>query len=658
MSLPLRIKHLAFQAGRRLFRSLPLDPARRGRLRDRLLPAIGHWQPPPPAGIVPAGPGQPLRAFLRADEPAIGHVPPAPGVLPDPPPARLVAFYLPQFHPFPENDAWWGKGFTEWRNVTRALPQFEGHRQPRLPADLGFYDLRNPQVMRDQARLAADHGISAFCFYFYWFGGKTLMEEPLRQWLADPSIDLSFCLCWANENWSRRWDGREDDVLIAQQHGAADDLAFIAHVAAYLRDPRALKVDGRPVLLVYRADLLPDAAATAGRWRQWCLDNGIGPIHLACVHGFTHPDPRTIGFDAAVEFPPNLCSPPVVSARQYLLNPDFGGDVRDWRTMAAEMAARPLPDYPLHPGVNPAWDNEPRRSGRGRVYLHASPRGYRDWLAATVHGRLRDVPPGRRLVFLNAWNEWAEGAVLEPDQHLGHAWLQATRAALQPPAGPAPRQRPCAVLTGTDAGRLVPLLDRLAATGLPWRVVLPSPAPGRSLPSLPPGNRDLAVEVLPLPADFPPLAAFLHAASRLLDGGTGLVLHLQDTPAAGPEASLLAPDSLHAALDAFHTRPTLGAVVPQGCLSAPPAPEDTDPLAARLAVQCGLYAPDPAAPRLRGSQGWFRLSALRPVLDAHLPPSLLAGGAAAALEGLLPAAIAHAGGTVVDTSALAGGPGT
>ncbi|MEO6925093.1 MAG: glycoside hydrolase family 99-like domain-containing protein, partial [Rhodanobacter sp.] len=395
------------------FRLTPMPATTRDRWRQRFLDRHYALIPREPQGEVNDGTHAERRPRVSAAGRAIGHQAHRAGMLPEPLPATLVAFYLPQFHPIPENDAWWGEGFTEWHNVTRALPQFEGHAQPRLPAELGFYDLRLPSIMRKQMQLAREYGIGAFCSYFYWFGGNTLLEDPLRQWLADPSLDLPLCLCWANESWSRQWDGRADDVLIGQQHSADDDIAFITHVSRYLADPRYLRVNGKPLLLVYRPSLLPDAKATAKRWRDWCHANAIGELQLVYVQSFDRVDPRTIGFDAAVEFPPNNTTLTPVTARQRLINPDYTGSVFDWRELAHASMTQPEPAYPRYPGVSPAWDNEPRRSGRGRVFAHASPRGYRDWLRqaiATARQRFANQP----LVFVNAWNEWAEGAVLEP----------------------------------------------------------------------------------------------------------------------------------------------------------------------------------------------------------------------------------------------------
>ncbi|HET8898389.1 MAG TPA: glycoside hydrolase family 99-like domain-containing protein, partial [Rhodanobacteraceae bacterium] len=261
---------------------------------------------------------------------AVGYVPYRAAELPDPAPARVIAFYLPQFHPIPENDLAWGKGFTEWRNVARALPQVEAQVQPKLPGELGFYDLRLPEVQERQAELAAEYGIGGFCFHFYWFGGKRLLEHPLRQYVQNPRIGLPFCLCWANENWTKRWDGLDADVIMAQQYSAEDDLAFIAYVATYFVDPRYIRVDGKPLLVVYRPGLFPEPAATAQRWRDYCRRIGVGEILLATTTAFELDDPASFGFDATVEFAPNNSAPRVITDRVRRLNGGFQGNVYDW----------------------------------------------------------------------------------------------------------------------------------------------------------------------------------------------------------------------------------------------------------------------------------------------------------------------------------------
>ncbi len=655
------LRQALFPLLRAAFRLLPLSEGQRDRLRTRLMARHGDWVPPPPKGQQDTdGPRSGAQLRWRADEAAIGHRSYRQDALPTPLPATLVAFYLPQFHTFAENDAWWGKGFTEWRNVTRALPQFEGHIQPRLPADLGFYDLRNPQVMRDQAKLAAEHGIGAFCFYYYWFSGRTLMEDPLQQWLADDSIDLPFCLCWANENWARRWDGRDEDILIGQQHSAEDDLAFIAHVAPYLRDRRALKVDGRPILLVYRPHLMPDARATAERWRSWCRDHGVGEIHLAYVQGFERPDPRDIGFDAAVEFPPNMSNPASLSAQQWLLNPEFNGDVRDWRELAAEIGARPLPDYPLYPGVNPGWDNEARRSGRGRVYLHASPRGYRDWLRRTVHERLAAAPQDQRLVFINAWNEWAEGAVLEPDARLGHAWLQATREALSP--APTVQQAPAVHLHAWYLETLPDVLSALGKASLPWRIVVTTPAAQVEAVQQALASHGLAGEVIPTANQGRDILPFLEVAERLLQDHHDVVLKLHTKRSTHRDngdqwrQELLQrlvqggrAARIHAA---FQADPGLGMVVAEGhLLRVVDFIGGNGPALQRLRVRLGLPAAADTEVFGAGSMGWWRLQALRPLLDAHLHRSAF-DAEQGQVDGTLAHAIERVLGTCCEQSGL------
>jgi glycosyltransferase involved in cell wall biosynthesis len=346
--------------------------------------------------------------------------------------ARLIAFYLPQFHPIPENDEWWGKGFTEWTNVRPASPQFAGHYQPHVPhADIGYYDLRDRDAQLKQIELAKAYGIGGFCFYYYWFGGKRLLETPIENYLADPELDHPFCLCWANENWSRRWDGLESEILIGQSHSAEDDVACIADIARFIRDPRYIRINGKPLLLVYRPKLLPSARETAARWRKWCRDNGIGEIYLAYTQSFVKTDPAEFGFDAAIEFPPNNSSPPDLTNRVTVFDDGYDGKVYDWDVFIEKSENYTDPGYTLFRSVCPGWDNTARRGRSGTAFVNNSPAKYQLWLENAVNETVRAHPEfDERLIFVNAWNEWAEGAHLEPDQETGYAYLEATRRAL------------------------------------------------------------------------------------------------------------------------------------------------------------------------------------------------------------------------------------
>ena len=343
---------------------------------------------------------------------------------------RLIAFYLPQYHPIPENDSWWGQGFTEWRNVASATPVFSGHVQPRLPGDLGFYDLRVPDVIEQQAELARRYGVEGFCFYYYWFGGKRILEMPLERMLSSGRPDFPFCLCWANENWTRRWDGQEKDVLMAQAHSPEDDEAVIHDLMRYMRDPRYIRIKGRPLLLVYRTSLFPDMQATSARWREVCRREGLGDICLAGVESFGESSaigPGAYGFDFTVAFPPH--GTPYRNRLSHLkLN--RSALVYHYRDMVQHAAQNEMTHLSRFLGVCPGWDNTPRRKVGSTIFAKASPGDYQAWLEWTIRQTRRWHQDDERLIFVNAWNEWAEGAVLEPDAEHGHAYLEATRNAL------------------------------------------------------------------------------------------------------------------------------------------------------------------------------------------------------------------------------------
>lgn len=345
---------------------------------------------------------------------------------------RLIAFYLPQFHRTKENDAWWGDGFTDWTNVRRALPAFPGHQQPRVPAQLGYYDLTDPQVPQLQAELARSSGVSAFCYYYYWFGdGKRMLEGPVDALLEPGSPDFPFCMCWANENWTKAWDGHDKTILVEQIYSPAEDVAFIRSLLPFFKDPRYVRVNGKPLLLVYRAENLPDAQATATRWRDICrtelgTDLFLLNVLSSQVGGATE---GAAGFDAAVEFPPHGTIMTEVTLEQR--RDGFRGAAVDYVSMAKEMLARAPYPFKFFRGVMPQWDNTPRRPDDGIAYVNTHPQNYFRWLQLAVQQTRAMHSGDERLVFINAWNEWGEGAYLEPDAEFGNAWLEATAAALK-----------------------------------------------------------------------------------------------------------------------------------------------------------------------------------------------------------------------------------
>lgn len=338
---------------------------------------------------------------------------------------RLIAFYLTQFHPIPENDRWWGKGFTEWTNVTKASPLFEGHLQPHLPADFGFYDLRVRETRRDQINLAREYGIDGFCYHYYWFSGKRLLNQPLDDMLADPESDMPFCLCWANENWTRRWDAAEHEVLIAQKYLPDDDINFIKSLIPFFKDDRYIKIEGKPFLIVYRPQHLPNPAKTLEIWRKYCHEIGIGDVHLCAALTHGNEDYIQYGFDSGVEFPPHNLKQANVNS-QLSFYKAFVGNVMQYATVASCYLRR------IHENENrrvfktvfPSWDNTARTHDRALIMLNGTPDNYECWLASTID--LVKNSEKDQLVFVNAWNEWAEGCHLEPDRRYGRKFLEAT----------------------------------------------------------------------------------------------------------------------------------------------------------------------------------------------------------------------------------------
>ena len=337
---------------------------------------------------------------------------------------RLIAFYLPQFHPIPENDIAWGRGFTEWTNVSKAIPQFKGHYQPRLPGELGYYDLRMIETQKRQIELAKNYGLHGFCYHYYWFGGKKILDTPLQQVLNNPdTLDFPFCINWANENWTKRWDGLDQEVILKQNHSLEDDIAFLEAIKPILTDKRYIKIDGKALLMVYRPQLFPNVKATVKRWREHAKKIGIGELYLILSHSFDHQDPREIDFDAATEFAPNNFQVNNLNSQIMPYNAKYQGNVYDYKSALNHSIAMKQTEYTKFKSICPSWDNEARKPGKGTTFYNANPENFSKWLEFVLYNTYENRKSQERIIFINAWNEWAEGAYLEPDRKYGYAYL-------------------------------------------------------------------------------------------------------------------------------------------------------------------------------------------------------------------------------------------
>ncbi|MDA8252553.1 MAG: glycoside hydrolase family 99-like domain-containing protein [Rhodospirillales bacterium] len=347
---------------------------------------------------------------------------------------RPIAFYLPQFHPTPENDLWWGSGFTEWTNVVKARPSYVGHYQPHLPADLGFYDLRTADALTRQAVLARRYGIAGFCVYYYNFGSRRVLGATLDTVRANPDIPFHWCLCWANENWTKHWDGGEHEILIEQSYDRETLQSIIDDAVAQAADPRYLHVGGRPIFCVYRPLLLPDAPGFAAACRSAFVRAGFPGVHLVYVESMEAVDrklrPGDIGFDACVEFPPHGRAVPAETPAE-IVKPDWTGYRYDYPQTVRAFCGRDSVPYTRYPAVFPSWDNTPRQPLLGTSFDGATPEAFRVYVEEKIDEVRQFLVDDERLLFINAWNEWAEGAHLEPDTGFGHRWLEALRDAIE-----------------------------------------------------------------------------------------------------------------------------------------------------------------------------------------------------------------------------------
>jgi hypothetical protein len=353
---------------------------------------------------------------------------------------RIIATYLPQFHPIPENDLWWGKGFTEWTNVGNAKPLFRGHYQPRVPADLGYYDLRLPEVREEQAEMAREYGIEAFCYWHYWFGnGKRLLERPFSEVLASGKPDFPFCLGWANHSWEDKQFNKDgtSKLLIRQEYPGKEDhiLHFKTVLPAFI-DKRYVRVDDKPLFLIHDPQGMPDLNDFIRNWRQLARENGLKDIHfIANTHSIEEIDElMSKGFDAVNV---NRLFHPIrqefsVSVRIYskIMRIVFKrGRLLDYKILSKYFHGKEDSFNHVYPSIYPNWDHSPRSGRKGHIYINSTPRAFKNHVKNALQ-TVNHKPEQHQIVFLKSWNEWAEGNYIEPDLKFGRGYLEALKEAI------------------------------------------------------------------------------------------------------------------------------------------------------------------------------------------------------------------------------------
>jgi hypothetical protein len=340
---------------------------------------------------------------------------------------KVIAFYLPQYHPIPENDIFWGKDFTEWTNVRKALPLYEGHNQPITPTELGYYDLRDSKVREDQAILARTYGVNAFCYYHYWFAGKRVLETPFNQVLETGEPNFPFVLCWANQSWTGTWYGCPEDLLIEQTYPGDED--YISHFYALLpafRDSRYLKINEMPVFIIFRPIEIPDKKRFTQLWSQLARENGLSGIHFIGLTWNLMWDHRSDGFDAAIT-QVNIPPTPINEINKVFKD---APSVFDADMLIPHVAPdSPVDNTLIFPCLLPNWDNTPRSGKNGMVMLNSNPENFREQLNQAIRWTL-ERPDNEKIIFIKSWNEWAEGNYMEPEIKYGLGYLEVLKEEL------------------------------------------------------------------------------------------------------------------------------------------------------------------------------------------------------------------------------------